>query len=86
MQKEQGIALSPKRLTEGKQSLSAAEMPKLDTKFVELTEGAALTKKEKFKTKWAAPEALVGIDKRLALVAEDLVKHWEARYAAMEAA
>jgi type I site-specific restriction-modification system R (restriction) subunit len=27
---------------------------------------------------------MVGTDKRIALVAEDLVKHWEARYAAME--
>ena len=27
---------------------------------------------------------MVGTDKRLALVAEDLWKHWEARYAAME--
>jgi hypothetical protein len=29
---------------------------------------------------------MVGTDKRITLVAEDLVKHWEARYAAMEAA
>ena len=34
--------------------------------------------------KWAQLEAMVGTDKRIALVAEDLVKHWEARYAAME--
>jgi type I restriction enzyme R subunit len=27
---------------------------------------------------------MVGTDKRIALVAEDLVKHWEARSAAME--
>jgi type I restriction enzyme R subunit len=29
-------------------------------------------------------EVTVGTDKRIVLVAEDLVKHWEARYAAME--
>ena len=29
-------------------------------------------------------EAMLGTDERIALAAEDLLKHWEARYAAME--
>ena len=50
-----------------KLSLNAAELPKLDAEFEEITEGEELTKKEKLKTKWAALEALVGDPKRIAL-------------------
>jgi len=42
-----------------KLALNAAELPKLDAEFEEITEGEELTKKEKLKTKWAALEALV---------------------------
>src|SRR5882762_11694011 len=52
--------------------------------FAEVTEDAEESTKESLRRKWAQLEAMVGTDKRLALVAEDLVKHWEARYAAME--
>jgi type I restriction enzyme, R subunit len=45
-----------------KLSLYVAELPKLDAEFDEITEGEQLTKKEKFETKWAALEALVGAD------------------------
>ncbi len=48
------------------------------------SEDAEETTKESLRRKWAQLEAMVGTDKRIALVAEDLVKHWEARYAAME--
>ena len=41
-----------------KLALNAAEMPKLDAEFEEITEGEELTKKEKLKSKWAALEAL----------------------------
>ena len=67
-----------------KLSLNAAELPKLDAEFEEITEGEELTKKEKLKTKWAALEALVGDPKRIALVAADLVAHFEKRVEAME--
>ena len=67
-----------------KLSLNAAELPKLDTEFEEITEGEELTKKEKLKTKWAALEALVGDPKRIALVAADLVAHFEKRVEAMD--
>ncbi len=67
-----------------KLSLNAAELPKIDEEFEEITEGEELTKKEKLKTKWAALEALVGDPKRIALVAVDLVAHFEKRVEAMD--
>src|SRR5260370_40411666 len=56
----------------------------MNPKFGEVTEEAEKAAKESRRRKWAQLEAMVGTDKRIALVAEDLVKHWEARYAAME--
>ena len=67
-----------------KLSLNAASMPKIDAEFEEITEGEELTKKEKLKTKWAALEALVGDPKRIALIAADLVAHFEKRAEAMD--
>ena len=60
-----------------KLTLNAAALPKLDAEFEEITEGEELTKKEKLKSKWAALEALVGDPKRIALIAADLVTHFE---------
>ncbi len=67
-----------------KLSLNAAELPKLDEEFEEITEGEELTRKEKLKSKWAALEALVGDPKRIALVAADMVAHFEKRWEAMD--
>ena len=67
-----------------KLSLNAAELPKLDAEFEEITEGEELTRKEKLKTKWAALEALVGDPKRIALIAADMVTHFEKRVEAMD--
>ncbi len=67
-----------------KLGLNAAELPKLDAEFEEITEGEELTKKEKLKTKWAAMEALVGDPKRIALIAADMVTHFEKRAEAMD--
>jgi len=64
-----------------KPSLNAAERPKLDAEFEKITEGEELTKKEKLKTNW---EALVGDPKRFAIVAGDLVAHFEKRVKAMD--
>jgi type I restriction enzyme, R subunit len=61
--------------------LDADEKPKIDAEIAELTEDEAQTERERLKRKWASVEALVGSEKRLALVAEDLVKHFEARLA-----
>jgi len=65
-------------------ALDEAERPKIDPEVVELTEDEATSEQERLKRKWASIEALVGADKRLAMVAEDLVKHFEARTAALE--
>jgi type I restriction enzyme R subunit len=67
-----------------KLSLDESKRPKLDEEFEEATEGEEIDHKEKLKTKWAALEALVGADKRVALVAQDLVNHFERRLEAMD--
>lgn len=65
-------------------ALDENERPNIDTGFEEATEGEEIERKEKLKTKWAQLEAIVGSDKRLALVAQDIVAHFEARLKAME--
>jgi type I restriction enzyme R subunit len=67
-----------------KLELKEEERPHLDDAFDELTEGEELEGREKLKTKWSALEALVGTDRRLQLVANDLVEHFEARLEAMD--
>src|SRR5271166_1033439 len=64
--------------------LDEDEKPKIDAEIAELTEDVAQTEQDRLKRKWASVEALVGADKRIALIAEDLVKHFEARLAALE--
>jgi type I restriction enzyme R subunit len=64
--------------------LKPEERPKIDPNFEGVTEDAEESTKQSLRRKWAQLEAMVGTDKRISLVAEDLVKHWEARYAAME--
>lgn len=67
-----------------KLELIEAERPKIDADFEEATEGEETDKKEKLKTKWAALEAVVGADKRVKLIARDLVDHFEKRLEAMD--
>ena len=67
-----------------KLALNVAALPKIDAEFEEITEGEEPTRKEKLKTKWAALEALVGDPKRIALIAADLVVHFEKRMEAMD--
>jgi type I restriction enzyme R subunit len=67
-----------------KLALDEAERPKIDPGFEEATEGEEVERKEKLKTKWAQLEAVVGAEKRLALVARDTVEHFEKRLEAME--
>ena len=67
-----------------KLGLNASELPKIDEEFEEITEGEEQSRKEKLKTKWAALEALVGDPKRIALIAADLVSHFEKRLEAMD--
>ena len=67
-----------------KLALNQAALPKIDEEFDEITEGEEDAKKQKLKTKWAAVEALVGDSKRIALIAADLVQHYERRLEAMD--
>ena len=57
--------------------LNQSELPKINEKFEEVTEGEEESRKEKLKTKWAALEALVGDPKRIDFIAADLVQHYE---------
>ncbi|MFO1307292.1 MAG: type I restriction endonuclease subunit R [Burkholderiales bacterium] len=67
-----------------KLALDEAERPKIDPGFEEATEGEEVERKEKLKSKWAQLEAVVGAEKRLALVAKDIVEHFEKRLEAMD--
>jgi type I restriction enzyme R subunit len=60
------------------------ERPKLDPEFEEVTEGEEESEKQKLRTKWARLEALVGTEKRIGLVAGDLVSHFEQRLEVMD--
>lgn len=64
--------------------LDEAERPRIDPEFEELTEGEEVEQKEQLKTRWAQLEAVVGAEKRIALVAQDLVEHFEGRLEAMD--
>ena len=65
-------------------TLDEEERPKIDPGFEEATEGEEIARKEKLKTKWAQLEAVVGTEKRLALIARDIVEHFETRLEAMD--
>jgi len=66
-----------------KLDLDEAERPKIDPDFEEATEGEEVDKKEKLKSKWAQLEAVVGAGKRIKLIAQDIVDHFEKRAEAM---
>ena len=65
-------------------ALDEAERPKIDPDFEEATEGEEVERKERLKSKWAQLEAVVGAEKRLGLVARDIVEHFEARLEAID--
>jgi type I restriction enzyme R subunit len=67
-----------------KLALDEAERPKIDPDFEEATEGEEVERKEKLKTKWAQLEAVVGAQKRLGVVARDIVEHFEKRLEVMD--
>ena len=60
------------------------EKPKLDEEIGELTEDETEGEQERLKRKWATLEAVVGTKKRLALVAADIVEHFENRVVGMD--
>ena len=67
-----------------KLELDEIEKPRIDPEFEEVTEGEEVERKEKLKTKWAQLEAIVGSEKRLKLVANDIIDHFEKRLEAMD--
>ena len=67
-----------------KLALDEAERPKIDPDFEEATEGEEVERKEKLKTKWAQLEAVVGAERRLEVIARDIVDHFEQRCEAMD--
>jgi type I restriction enzyme, R subunit len=67
-----------------KLALDETERPKIDPDFEEATEGEEVERKEKLKSKWAQLEAIVGAEKRLRLVAQDIVDHFEKRLEVLE--
>jgi len=67
-----------------KLALDEAERPKIDPDFEEATEGEEVERKEKLKTKWAQLEAVVGAERRLEVIARDIVAHFEQRCEAMD--
>ena len=67
-----------------KLALDETEKPTIDAGFEEVTEGEEVDRREKLKTKWAQLEAIVGAEKRVALVARDIVEHFEHRQEAMD--
>ena len=67
-----------------KLALDENERPHIDLGFEEATEGEELDRKEKLKTRWAQLEAIVGAERRLALVAQDIALHFEDRLQAMD--
>ena len=67
-----------------KLELPDQEKPKLDADFEEATEGEEVERRDRLRTKWAAMEAVVGTEKRLGTVANDLVRHFEERLEAMD--
>jgi len=67
-----------------KLELDEEQRPHIDEEMEEVTEGEEEASKEKLNRKWTALEAVVGADKRLALIARDLVEHFEHRQEAMD--
>ena len=67
-----------------KLALDAKERPRIDPEFEEVTEGEEIEKKEKLKSKWAQLEAVVGSDRRVKLVARDVVDHFDKRLETMD--
>jgi type I restriction enzyme R subunit len=67
-----------------KLELKESERPRIDPEFEEVTEGEEAEEKEKLKTKWAALESIVGSENRVDLIAQDLLKHYDARLEVIE--
>ena len=67
-----------------KLALDEREKPKIDPEFEEATEGEEVERRERLKTRWAQLEAVVGAEKRVKQIAEDIVSHFETRLEALQ--
>lgn len=67
-----------------KLELKPEERPKIDPEFEEVTEEEEESTKQKLKSKWARMEAMVGTEKRIGLIAKDIVDHFEKRLEGMD--
>ncbi len=67
-----------------KLALDEAERPHIDPEFEEVTEGEEVERVEQLKSKWAQLEAIVGSDRRIIMIAQDLVSHFEERLSALD--
>ena len=63
--------------------LDDAERPVIDAEVADQTDGLAETEERKLSAKLSGVEAVVGSQKRLALIAADLVEHYEKRAASL---
>ncbi|WP_427339966.1 HsdR family type I site-specific deoxyribonuclease [Caloranaerobacter sp. DY30410] len=57
--------------------------PVIDEEYEEITEYQEYSEREKLKSKWSRLEALVGAEKRIKLIAKDIVEHFEKRQQAL---
>jgi type I restriction enzyme R subunit len=64
--------------------LKENERPHIDPEFEEVTESEEESVREKLKSRWARLEAMVGTEKRINLVARDIVNHFEQRLEVMD--
>ncbi len=67
-----------------KLTLDEREKPNIDPEFEEATEGEEVERRERLKTRWAQLEAVVGAEKRVKQIAEDIVDHFEQRLEALD--
>jgi len=65
-------------------TLDETQRPKLEPDFEEATEGEEIEHKVKAQIEMGGAEALVGAAERVALVAQDLVNHFERRLEALD--
>jgi type I restriction enzyme R subunit len=67
-----------------KLDLDEKEKPHIDEDLEEVTENEEIERVERLKSKWAALAEIVGTPKRLELVVDDLLKHFDERQSAMD--
>jgi type I restriction enzyme R subunit len=67
-----------------KLDLDEKEKPHIDENLEEVTEGEEIERVERMKSKWSQLAEIVGTPKRLELVADDLLAHFDERLSAME--